>query len=236
MSDEPEVSDSGAPIYRHKQEHHDYEGVSDNESRMEDITAHVEQYVGEPASVFHELISDLVHVDVHLVEPTRKRNYFTLFTTGMSDRPMAAPEELDDCRFAEVLICLPPDWKLSQKDFGDERNYWPIRWLKLLARLPHQYDTWLFTGHTIPHGDPASPFADNTELCCALLRRPLLFGEEFPLLELDDRMIHFLALTPLYAEEMDYKLRKGFQSLEERLDDAGVTELLDLHRVNTCAS
>jgi hypothetical protein len=234
MSDEPEVSESGAPIYRHQQSRHDYEGVNSNDSRGEEIAAHVEQHIGKPASVFHEIISDLVHVDVHIVEPTRERNFFTLFTTGMSDRPMAAPPDLDDCRFAELLICLPADWKLGPRDFDDEGNYWPVRWLKVLARLPHQYETWLFTGHTVPNGDPAWPFADNTALCCALLRRPRLFGEQFPLLELDDRMIHFLALTPLYAEEMAYKLCSGFQKLEDRLDDAGVTELLNPKRFNTC--
>jgi hypothetical protein len=29
-------------------------------------------------------------VDVHVVEPRKKRNYYTLVTSGMNDRPMYA--------------------------------------------------------------------------------------------------------------------------------------------------
>jgi hypothetical protein len=147
---------------------------------------------------------------------------------------MTAPAALPDCRYAELLICLPPDWNLEQEDFKDEANYWPIRWLKMLARLPHQYSTWLFTGHTVPNGDPPRPFADNTELCCALLLTPMLFDLDFLILELDDRQVHFLALVPLYREEMEYKMRQGVSALLDRCADAGVTELLDLTRVNVC--
>jgi Suppressor of fused protein (SUFU) len=235
MSNEPEFSESGAPIYRHQESQHDFEGVSANESRMVEIEAHVERYVGKPVSVFHELVSDLVHVDVHIVEPTPEHNFNTLFTTGMSDRPMTAPDDVSDCCYAEILICLPPDWKLNHKDFDDESNFWPLRWLKILARLPHQYKTWLFLGHTVPNGDPPRPFADNTDLCCALLAAPVLFGADFLTLDLDDRRIHFLALVPIYREEMEFKMRHGVDALEDRFADAGVTELLDVTRVNVCA-
>lgn len=235
MSNEPELSESGAPIFRHEDRQHDFEGVAGNDSRMAEIEAHVERHVGKPASVFHELVSDLVHIDVHIVEPTPERNFYTLFTTGTSDRPMAAPENASDCQYAELLICLPPDWKLEQSDFDDEANYWPIGLLKFLARFPHQYKTWLFIGHTLPNGDPPRPFADNTDFCCALLSTPALFGPDFLTLHLEDRKIHFLALVPLYREEMELKLRHGVNALLDRFEDAGVTELLDLDRVNVCA-
>jgi hypothetical protein len=235
MTTEPEFSESGAPIYRHQQRQGDLEPAAGDLAHMDRLVAHVEQHVGPVASVFHELLSDLVHLDVHMIEPAGERDYYTLFTTGMSERPMRAPADFPDGRFAEVLICLPPDWPLTQQAFEDESIYWPIRWLKMLARLPHQYDTWLFTGHTVPHGDPPTPFADNTDLCCALLQRPTLFGDEFPTLEIGpDQRIHLLTLVPLYREEMEFKLRHGLNALVERLDKAGVTELLDVRRVNVC--
>ena len=46
----------------------------------------------------------------------------------------------------------------------------------LLARLPHQYDSFLSYGHTIPTGDPPVPYADDTELCCALILVPLMIA------------------------------------------------------------
>ncbi len=61
---------------------------------------------------------------------------------------MNVPSALDEYElyYAELMIDLPPEW-LVQDD--DENNYWPIRWLKILARLPIDSDTWLGYGHTI---------------------------------------------------------------------------------------
>jgi hypothetical protein len=235
VADEIERSGSGAPIWRHQARDREFELATGDREAIEMIGEHVARHVGRPESVFHELVSDLVHLDVHLVEPTPERNYYTLVTSGMSDRPMAAPEPYRELNYAELLICLPPTWQLNQEAFKDESNYWPIRWLKMLARLPHEYDTWLFEAHTVPNGDPARPFAANTELCCALLRRPVLFGTDFQTLRVsDEKAIHFLALVPLYREEMEFKLAEGYDSLLELLEPAGVTELLDVRRANVC--
>jgi hypothetical protein len=230
-----ERSESGAPINRHRERKADFEPAFGDETSIEAISDHIEEFVGPVQNVFHEIVSDLVHVDVHQVEPTRKRNYYTLVTSGMSDRPMNAPEGQEDKKYAEVLICLPPDWKLSEKAFERERWYWPIRWLKTLARLPHEYDTWLWEHHTVPNGDPPEPFADNTDLCCAYLLRPALFPKEFFKLRLSKRKtVHFFCLVPLYEDEMTFKLKVGSDELLDRLDAADVTELLDIERPSVC--
>jgi hypothetical protein len=231
-----EFSESGAPIYSHQPRRHDFELAGGDEQTIERVGQHIKEHIGPAKFVFHELISDLVHVDVHLVDPTPERDYYTLVTSGMSDRPMKAPPGAEAFRFAELLICLPPDWPLTQEAFQNEANYWPIRWLKILARLPHEYDTWLGELHTIPNGDPARPFADNTELCCVMLARPALFPPEAWLLTVnEEKTVQFYGLVPLYREEMELKLRQGADALLERLDEHGVTELLDVRRENVCA-
>jgi hypothetical protein len=233
--DEIERSESGAPIYRHQPREKPFELAIGDGQAIEAIDAHIEEHVGKVDSVFHEILSDLVHIDVHLVRPTRKRDYYTLVTSGMSDRLMKAPEGYEDKKYAEVLVCLPPDWKLSEKAFQKERWYWPVRWLKMLARLPHEYDSWLWEYHTVPNGDPPEPFADNTELCCAYLPRPALFPKEFFKLRVSKKKtIHFFCLVPLYKDELDFKLKVGSDELVDRLDDAGVTELLDVERPSVC--
>ena len=233
--DDIERSESGAPIHRHTPREKGFELVTGDEQTIEAISDHITEFVGPIESVWHELISDLVHIDVHLVAPTRRHDFFTLVTSGMSDRPMQAPEGHEDKKYSELLICLPPDWKLSEKAFQKERWYWPIRWLKQLSRLPHEYDTWLWEHHTVPNGDPPEPFADNTDLCCAYLLRPALFDKEFRKLRINKRKtVYFHALVPLYEEEMNYKLKIGSDELLDRLDAADVTELLDIERPNVC--
>jgi Suppressor of fused protein (SUFU) len=203
------------------------------------IGDHVVTHVGPVTNVFHELMSDLVRVDILVVGPHEGRPYTTLVTCGMSDRPMHVPiEDPDDLgrvpelRFAELLLCLPPDWPLTPEAFQIEDHYWPIRWLKKIARLPHQYESWLGLGHTIPNGDPPRPFAANTRFCCWVVDQPVLFPEEVRKLRVKDKVINFYSIVPLYEEEMTLKLRKGGGSLSHLLDRAEVSELIDVNRNN----
>lgn len=231
MSDDCERSESGAPILDHTGKPSIINPKEFSAGHADAIIEHVTQRIGKPAWVFHEIISDPIHIDIHVVEPTPERNFYTLFTTGMSDRPMKTPEGAEQLQKAEILICLPPDWKLQQKDFEDESNYWPLRWLKLVARLPHQYNTWLWMGHTIPNGDPPEPLAPNTHLCSVLLAPPVCFDEDFCIIHLpDSTSIFFLSLIPLHRDELDFKLSQGMAALGEILDQSDVTEILNPFR------
>lgn len=225
--------ESETPILRHVAREREFEPAIGDENAMQAITDHVEKHLGPIATVYHELISDLVHIDVHEIKPTSKRNFWTLFTTGMSDRPMTVPEGADDARYAELMICLPPSWKLSDEAFKDEVNYWPVGILKMLARLPHEYQTWLAPGHTIPNGDPAEPYVPGTEFCCALIGSPLHAPLGFDRVEVaPDKVVQFLTLIPIHREEMELKLAKGSDELFKKLDKQGVTELLKPGRKN----
>ena len=135
--------------------------------------------------------------------------------------------------YAELSICLPAVWKISEESFKDEANYWPIRWLKFLARFPHEYNTWLSFGHTIPNGDPAEPLTHGTKLNTIALLPTVMFDEGFKELKLKNKTIKFYSLVPLYREEVDLKLRKGIDSLFHGFDKYGVTDLLDINRPNT---
>jgi hypothetical protein len=228
---------SGAPLYRHEARTKPFEPVTGDGESIDRISAHIEQHVGPVAGVFHEIVSDLVHVDVHLVAPTADRPWHTLVTSGMSDRPMTVPDGVDPAEqaFAELTICLPPDWPMEHAAWSDERNYWPIRWLKTLARLPHEYDTWLGWGHTVPNGDPPEPYAHGTKFCCMLLLPSISAGDDFHRLKVnDEKTINFYALYPLYKEEVDFKLKRGTEALIEKFFKAGVTDVVDVARRNAC--
>ena len=121
---------------------------------MEAVEEHIQKYFGEIEHVFHELVSPDIHVDICVIPPDRERNYYTLVTMGMGARQMQVPEELAEYRLerAELAIALPPDWRLDEDSMKDERWYWPVRLLKVLARLPIQSDTWpvSYTRLTLP--------------------------------------------------------------------------------------
>ncbi|MDH3399291.1 MAG: suppressor of fused domain protein [Acidobacteriota bacterium] len=229
-----ERSESGAPIFRHQDRERDFELTIGDSENIEQISNHIEEHVGPVATVFHEVISDLVHVDVHIVEPAPTRFFYTLVTSGMSDRPMKAPEEHAELRYSELVICLPPEWPMGEETWKDEENYWPIRMLKFLARMPHEYETWLWPMHTVPNGDPPAPFASNTEMSGLILLPPLSVDEGFRELEIDaEKTIHFHAVVPLYKDEMDLKLREGVDALLDGFDEHEISELLDPRRPST---
>lgn len=228
MEEEREVTPGGSEVFRHE-EPAEPPPITHEAPVLDVVQDHVEQHLGPIESVFHEIVSPYVHLDVLQVPPSDERPGWTLVTCGMSAQPMAVPAEIDPPRFTELMIVLPPDWQLSEKAFKDERWYWPVRMLKTLGRLPHEYGTWLGEGHTVPNGDPPEPYAPGTELCGALVLRPMLVEDEFEVLERPgEDPIHFLGVVPVYAHEMDFKLEHGAQALVDawREADVVVTELI----------
>ena len=181
------------------------------EEEFNAIEAHIAANFGEYENVFHELVSPDIHVDIYVVEPTPERNYYTLVTMGMGAHSMNVPKELRDRKIdrAELLITLPPDWELQNPD---EKWYWPLRWLKILARLPGEHDTWLGYGHTVPNDEP---FAENTELCCAYITMPYHFGQESTVCRLPNGdEVNFYQVLPIYEEEMELKIEIDGDALE----------------------
>jgi hypothetical protein len=113
-------------------------------SELDVLEAHITQYFGELTNVFHEIISPDIHVDICIIEPIPERNFYTLVTMGMGACRMNVIQELADRKLdrAELLVMFPADWKLPiSETINDEKWYWPLRWLKVLARFPCENDT-----------------------------------------------------------------------------------------------
>ena len=232
-----EVTNAYGPVIRHGAPVGEPQfAVGDGDS-IEELSDHIEQHVGPISMVFHELISPYVHVDVHHVAPTSERPWHVLVTTGMSTMPMTTPEGVpDDCRHAELVVSLPADWEISESAFKDEQNYWPVRLMKFLARVPHEYNTWLGLGHSIPNGDPAGPYAPDTALSGVVLLPSVTLPMEFHRFERSDgTVVRFWSLYPLYAEEMNLKLRKGAEAVLDHFEKAGITDVIDRNRPNVAA-
>ena len=187
------------------------------EAEMSAVEQHIKRTFGEFGHVFHELVSPDIHVDICVVPPFEERDYYTLVTMGMGAHRMNVPEELAEYRLerAELAIALPPDWKLDEESMKEEKWYWPIGLLKVLARLPAASDTWLGFGHTM---DKQSPFAKDTKLCASLLTGPqgVEDGCEVCILP-NGETVNFYQVIPLYRDEMEYKLEHNADALIEKM-------------------
>lgn len=188
-----------------------------SEDEMSAIEQHIQSTFGAFDQVLHELDSPDIHVDICVVPPSERRNYYTLVTMGMGAHRMNVPKELAEYKLerAELAIALPPDWKLDKDSMQEQRWYWPVGLLKVLARLPISNDTWLGFGHTM---EKQSPFAEDTKLTAAILTGPqgVEEGGEVCILPGGEE-VNFYQVFPLYREEMEYKLEHDADALLERL-------------------
>lgn len=195
---------------------------------LDALTAHLERHVGPVVEVWHQRLSPWVHVDVLRVDPTDERPFHTLMTSGMSERPMAAPDDDPALRYAELTMLLPRDWPVTEPS-----GLWPFGLLQDLAQLPHRFDTWLWTGHTIPNGDPPEPYVPGTGLCGAVLGPPPLAPDGFEHADAAGRAVTIHGVICLHAAEMTYKLDHGADALFDRLDAARIGDDLDPARPST---
>lgn len=199
------------------------------EEELDALGAHVDRFFGHSENVFHEIVSPDIHVDIYIIEPTAERNYYTLVTSGMGAHRMNVPRELAEYKLerAEVLVYLPADWNIQSHD---EKYYWPLRWLKILARLPIEQNTWLGWGHTVPNGEP---FAANTRFSGVLLINPEETKEGAAVCQLPDgEEVNFYQMIPLYEEEMNFKIKNGAEVLLEKMRE--VSSVVDIDRASVC--
>ena len=235
-----EYSPGGSPIYRYKTpEKQGFRPPETEAASMEAIEKHMDKiFPNRGGFVYHEIMSDLVHIDVHILRPAGPDDCYVVYTTGMSDLPMNLPEEIadrEDLKYAELYILLPGGWNVGEEGAAARdvpyESFWPIQMLKFLARFPHEYRTWLGWGHTIPNGPQYTPICDGVGFGGAVLTQPSLV----PPLETGGRKISFYMMVPAYKEEIEYKLKYGMEGLGQRFVENRMPMVLDIHRPNCCA-
>jgi len=205
-----------------------------SEQELVEYEAYIEQSFGAYQTVFHEIASPDIHLDVLVVPPTEEDPYIKLITMGMGAYGMNVPKEFakHELEHAELIIYLPPDWNIQS---SDDRDYWPIRYLKKLGRLPIECDTWLGFGHTVHVNADMKPFSENTSFnSFVLLKGCDLQYNELNLRLNSEKKINFYQLFPLYQEELDYMLDNSLNALFEMFDDEDVNPVININRRNYC--
>ncbi|WP_020655955.1 suppressor of fused domain protein [Massilia niastensis] len=195
------------------------------------VAEHIAAHLGAPVLFFHETESDPVQVDIHVIAPGPNYPFLRLVTSGMSKQAMKAPEGAP--AYAELMMSLPPDWKLDEESVKDERWYWPVALLRHLAHYPNRHDTWLGLGHTVPNGSPAKPYTPAVKFRGAILLPPVSAPEPFHSVNVDGKDVYFHCVVPLYQEELDLVRRRGFPELLDKFNDHDVTDVVVPERKNT---
>lgn len=205
---------------------------TDKQGQYDEILKHVSRNFGKVSQTLSEIVpGSRVAVNLHIIPASKDRNYITLVTTGMSDYPMDEAEEAAETAYAELLIKLPADWPMEQNKMNDERNYWPLGWLRQTAHILHLYDGVLGEEVILPNGEPPMPFASNTKLSCIMVCKPKEANME-RLVTSKGKVINFYTLMPIYKEERNIALRRGYEFLMKKLNENGISDVLDIKRKN----
>ena len=234
-----DITPGGSTIIEAKVREEEWTPPESYAENCELIEEHLEPIFGKSETVMHEIISDLIHLDVLIYPPDDKRDFWVYVTSGMGDIRMTTPPDEDPVEWsrAELMIGLPRDWgdRLAKLDDIDDEEavdsiYWPIGLLKWLARYPHFAETWFGPGHTIPNVEE-EPYSPDSRLNGAMISFSTLVPESHSVLTLPDGdHLNFYGLILLYPEEMDFKLKKGAGALADKLELADVSEVIDVTR------
>ena len=202
------------------------------DSEIEELDAFIVDMFGDYKNVFHELASPDIHLDVCIVDPTDEEPYYKLVTMGAGAYKMRIPEPWREYQidYAEYVIYLPADWDLNS---GEEKDYWPVRTLKDVARLPILCDTWLCFGHTMQSDEEGSAYASNTRLNSVVLNFAENKKGDVRLILSSGKVINFYEVIPLYPEELAFKIENGADALFAKLREKEIPyKVLDINRKN----
>lgn len=183
------------------------------------IEAHLTKHVAPVRTVFHEIVSEIVHIDVHVVAPSRRDPFWLLYTTGMSALPMTMHPRAESSPHAELCVLLPAWWQVFDRD---PRWHWPVRELISSARFPHRRKTWLGCGHTIA----SHAFHPSTELCATLISHSTVLPAEAQHVPTGDKGVDLFTLWFLRSDELRFKMKRGAPALLERFAEANVDEVV----------
>ena len=95
-----------------------------SERHLECLENHIESHFGPYESVFHELVSPDIHVDIAIIPPSEAHNCYTLVTMGMGAHRMRVPKA--DKKAKPSLFARVGKWL---KDMKSElkKVQWPTR-------------------------------------------------------------------------------------------------------------
>lgn len=197
------------------------------------IVTYFEKTVGtvRPKALVEIVLTSAVPIAIHVIKPTKEKNYYTLFTTGVSEQPMTVPEGAEEFQYAELVMFLPADWPMGKDVLKKREHSWPLHLLRQAASYPHNEDSWFGAPITIfAAEEPPQPFAPGCPFAAMLMI--VNYEDLGPIPLTDGRNVQIYTLIPLFPEERKLEIDKGLPALFQGLDRHKIGKVVDLNRPN----
>ena len=131
----------------------------------------------------------------------------------------------------EVFIQLPAYWRLDEESLSLPEWSWPAQLVRNTANYPKYAQTYLGPGHTMPweRSEETNFIAEFNSI---IYLYSTSTSSDFDHLTRKGEQIDFLAIMPLYSEELKYKLAKGANELLELFDEQNIETIVNISREN----
>lgn len=166
-----------------------------------------------------------------LVEMESRSTVRVLMTNGLSDYRMPVTPKYAGREHNELFFCLPSYWDLE--DVDNPRFNWVFDWIQRLTKHILEKQTWFGVGHTISAGNPPVELSETMKQKHFIFSDPMLLHQELAPLTIEGKTIRFLAIVPIFDDEIDYKTGKGTYKFQQKLAQQNISEMLDDYRM-TC--
>lgn len=194
--------------------------ISISSVARQEVIAHIEKYFGKINNFLHDDSCSEYPLDIAVIAPRKEHNYYTLITVNMSNHEVLESDDIDgNTCHQELLINLPPDWKLGLSDWTEEKWCWPIRLITSLARQCIRHRTCISWGKTMELGGE-NTFSEDTKLCAIVLLSPSIFGDKSSICKTQEAgSVEFYQVIPLYREELQFIQDKDIDEFFEICPD-----------------
>lgn len=194
--------------------------ISISSVARQEVIAHIEKYFGKINNFLHDDSCSEYPLDIAVIAPRKEHNYYTLIIVNMSNHEVLESDDIDgNTCHQELLINLPPDWKLGLSDWTEEKWCWPIRLITSLARQCIRHRTCISWGKTMELGGD-NTFSEGTKLCAIVLLSPSIFGDKSSTCKIQGAgSVEFYQVIPLYREELQFIQDKDIDEFFEICPD-----------------
>lgn len=151
-----------------------------------------------------------------------------IMTSNLSEYKMPVSEKWKGREFNEIFFALPAYWELEDKE--NETLTALFDWIYRLQDFVMSKETWFGPGHSIPCGNPSGPISNLLKQDNFILLNPMFMEDIFQPLSLGNKLVHLLAIVPVFSDELEYKMVKGTHKFVRKFYQKKFDERIDEFR------